>query len=163
MKSYIFFIFYLIPLIVTAQNGSIKGVLFNDNNGERIPFALILVQGTDINTTSNLDGEFELTNVKPGIVNIEISSIGFNPKTVYEIEVTTSRPAFVNVALTELSINLKQAEVVTNSAKNSEESPLSVRSIGTNEIKRNPGGGRDIRERYVHYQEWYLFLHLEMT
>ena len=109
MKSYIFFIFYLIPLIVTAQNGSIKGVLFNDNNGERIPFALILVQGTDINTTSNLDGEFELTNVKPGIVNIEISSIGFNPKTVYEIEVTTSRPAFVNVALTELSINLKQA------------------------------------------------------
>ena len=144
MKSYIFFIFYLIPLIVTAQNGSIKGVLFNDNNAERIPFALILVQGTDINTTSNLDGEFELTNVKPGIVNIEISSIGFNPKTVYEIEVTTSRPAFVNVALTELSINLKQAEVVTNSAKNSEESPLSVRSIGANEIKRNPGGGRDI-------------------
>ena len=50
----------------------------------------------------------------------------------------------VNVALSEAAIAVDAAEVVAESRATVEEAPLSVRSIGTNEIKRNPGGGRDI-------------------
>ncbi|MGB1385113.1 MAG: TonB-dependent receptor plug domain-containing protein, partial [Flavobacteriales bacterium] len=42
------------------------------------------------------------------------------------------------------SIAIEEAEVVGSRRPNVAEAPLSVRSLGTNEIKRNPGGGRDI-------------------
>ena len=50
----------------------------------------------------------------------------------------------VNAALVESAVAVEAAEVVVESRGTVEEAPLSVRSIGTNEIKRNPGGGRDI-------------------
>ena len=80
----------------------------------------------------------------PGLYNIEISALGFEKKIVYEVETTRSRPAYVTAKLQPLAFNLNEAEIITDQSQNPEESPLSVRSIGANEIKRNPGGGRDI-------------------
>ena len=70
--------------------------------------------------------------------------LGYTSETIYEIETTPARPAVVNVALSEAAIAVDAAEVVAESRATVDEAPLSVRSIGTNEIKRNPGGGRDI-------------------
>ena len=52
--------------------------------------------------------------------------------------------ASANVMLSPSTIAIEEAEVVGARRTNSAEAPLSVRSLGTNEIKRNPGGGRDI-------------------
>ena len=79
-----------------------------------------------------------------GVHNVVVSFLGYTPETVFEIETTPARPAVVNVALNEAAIAVDAAEVVAESRATVEEAPLSVRSIGTNEIKRNPGGGRDI-------------------
>ena len=112
--------------------------------GETEPFSFVVIQGSSLNTISNELGEFELNKLLPGVYNIEISAVGFKKKIIYEVETTISRPAYITANLQPLSFNLNEAEIVTDQNKNPEESPLSVRSIGANEIKRNPGGGRDI-------------------
>ena len=43
-----------------------------------------------------------------------------------------------------LAVAIEAAEVEATVGKGEEEAPVSLRRIGTNEIKRNPGGGRDI-------------------
>ena len=79
-----------------------------------------------------------LVDVPAGIQNIQVSFVGYEPKTVFEIEVTPARPAVVNVVLKPASIAIEEAEVVGSRRPNVAEAPLSVRSLGTNEIKRNP-------------------------
>ena len=129
---------------VAQSDGIIRGRVNDLQTNEAIPFANVVLQGSSIGTTTDFEGNFELVGVAPGLRNIQISFVGYEPKTVFEIEVTPARPAVVNVSLKPSAIEIEEAEVVGTRRPNVAEAPLSVRSLGTNEIKRNPGGGRDI-------------------
>jgi len=109
-----------------------------------LPFAAVVLQGETSGTATDLDGNYRLEGVPSGVHNVVVSFLGYTPATVFEIETTPARPAVVNVSLSESAVAVDAAEVVAESRATVEEAPLSVRSIGTNEIKRNPGGGRDI-------------------
>jgi hypothetical protein len=52
--------------------------------------------------------------------------------------------SFVEVKLEVLTYEIDKAEVRASGVTNREEAPLSVRTIGAAEVKRNPGGNRDI-------------------
>ena len=108
------------------------------------PISSVVLQGQTSGTATDFEGAYRLEGVPAGVHNVIVSFLGYTSETVYEIETTPARPAVVNVALSEAAIAVDAAEVVAESRANVEEAPLSVRSIGTNEIKRNPGGGRDI-------------------
>ena len=134
----------MLSLHDVAAQGVIRGRVNDKQTNEPIPFANVVVQGETVGTTTDFDGNYELNGVLPGLRNIRVSFLGYESKTVFEIEVTPSRPAVVNVMLSPSTIEIEEAEVVGSRRTNSAEAPLSVRSLGTNEIKRNPGGGRDI-------------------
>jgi len=53
-------------------------------------------------------------------------------------------PAELNVGMEELSTELQEVTVKSDAFDKSDESPVSLRTIGVNEIQRNPGGNRDI-------------------
>jgi hypothetical protein len=137
-------LFLLAALPLFSQNGIIKGRVTNKASNEAVPFASIVLQGSEKGASSDIDGYYELTGLMPGVYNLEVSFIGFEKQVVYEIEVTNARSATVNVQLVEQAVVLEGAEVVTSSFSNREEAPVSVRTIGVNEVKRNPGGNRDI-------------------
>lgn len=134
----------LIATLGYAQTGIIRGKVFNKLSNEVIPFANVVIQGTSTGASSDLDGKYEIKNLKPGLYNLEVTYIGFEKMVVFEIEVTNSRPAIADFALTESSVSLEEVVVTTNPFNKPDESPVSLRSIGANEIRRNPGGNRDI-------------------
>jgi hypothetical protein len=125
--------------------GEIRGRVLNKVNNESIGFANILVQGTTIGTTADESGKYSITNLKPGLYNLEVSFVGFEKQMVFEVPVTTARPTYIDILLEETSEQLKEVEIdASASFYKPDESPLSLRTIGTTEIKRTPGGNRDI-------------------
>ncbi|MDA9756468.1 TonB-dependent receptor [Flavobacteriales bacterium] len=122
----------------------ILGKVVDATTNAPLPFASVVLQGQTSGTATDFEGAYRLEGVPAGVHNVVVSFLGYTNETVYEIETTPARPAVVNVALSEAAIAVDAAEVVAESRATVEEAPLSVRSIGTNEIKRNPGGGRDI-------------------
>ena len=127
-----------------CQTASVKGVVTDEVTGEALPFVSVVVQGGATGTSTDFEGAFELAGLPPGVVNLSFSSVGYKTANRLEVELTPARPAFLNVSLEPLTVAVEAAEVVAVTAKGEEEAPLSLRRIGTNEIKRNPGGGRDI-------------------
>ncbi len=127
-----------------AQDASVRGVVVDEVTGAPMPFVSVVVQGGTTGVSTDLEGSFELTGVKPGLVNLSFSSIGYQSATRLEVEVTPSRAAFLTVEMSPLAVAIEAAEVEATVGKGEEEAPVSLRRIGTNEIKRNPGGGRDI-------------------
>ena len=127
-----------------AQTGSIKGRVYNDINNESIPFANIVLDSTQIGTTSDENGRYEIDNLKPGVYNLTCSFLGFKTAYIYEITVGSTSTTDINIALTEESALLEQVIIQTNKIEKSQESPLSKQTIGATEIYRNPGGNRDI-------------------
>ena len=127
-----------------AQTGSIQGRVYNAINNEDIPFANILLDSTEIGTTSDENGRYSIENLKPGIYNLTCSFIGFKTAYIYEISVSSAASTDINIALSEESALLDQVILQTNRIERSEESPLSKQTIGATEIYRNPGANRDI-------------------
>jgi hypothetical protein len=144
MKNLILLFSLFMGLQAFAQGGKITGRVTNGKTNEPVPFATLVLQGTSLGAISTQDGSFEFDVVPPGLYNMECKMIGYRNFVKYEIEVTNARVANVEVVLEPEVLDGKTLEIRGSNLTNRDESPVSVRSIGANEIKRNPGGNRDI-------------------
>ncbi len=144
MRFLFSFIFILSTLSSFAQTGVINGRISDATSNEAVPFANIVIQGSTIGASSNLDGFYEIKNITPGLYNVQVSFLGYKSKIEYEVQVFNNKPARVDFKLEEDSKTLDAVVVKANPFEKKEESPVSLRTIGVNEIERNPGGNRDI-------------------
>ncbi|HAW21388.1 MAG TPA: ferric aerobactin receptor, partial [Flavobacteriales bacterium] len=144
MKMTTTILFVLLVTISFAQNGSIKGRVFDPINNEGVPFANVVIQGTATGAVTDFDGNYAIENLEPGLYNVEASSVGYETKVEYEIQTFNNKPAFVNIELSPASELLEAVEIVASPFSKREEAPVSMRTIGVSEIERNPGGNRDI-------------------
>lgn len=134
----------LLPLNLLAQNGVIKGRVFNSINNEPVPFANVVLQGTTTGASTDFDGLYEITGLEPGNYNVECTVVGFAPKTQFEVQVSNARSATVDFPLVANAQELDAVEIKASPFSKTEESPVSLRTIGVDEIQRAPGGNRDI-------------------
>lgn len=137
-------ILLIIPAWLLAQTGTIRGRIFNEKTNEPLPFVNIVVYGTTTGSTSDLDGNFLFTGITPGFVKLSASFVGFEPVTTPEFMVTNARTSTIEIPMREIAIQLEQLVVQASLFKRKEESPVSMRTLGIQEIEKNPGGNRDI-------------------
>ncbi len=130
------------PLQAFSQ-GVIKGRIFNPVNNNPIGYANVLVLETELGAISDEQGFYEINNVPPGLYNVRASFIGFKTETAYEVQVNLAKPVQLDFALLEEPAELSEV-VVSSEFSRSEETPISVRKLNSNEIERYPGGNRDI-------------------
>jgi hypothetical protein len=64
---------------IFGQNGVIRGRVFDEANNDGIPFANVIIMGTTTGSTSDLDGNFIITGVQPGFVQLQVSYVGSKP------------------------------------------------------------------------------------
>ena len=143
MRLLTFFIIFFTVSNLFSQ-GKITGRIFDNVSNEGVEFATILVLQSGDGTISETNGEFVIDNVKPGVYDVQISFLGYRDQTFFELEVTGTKPAVIEVGLEENATTLDEVVVKASPFKKTKESPVSLRSIGVTEIKRNPGGNRDI-------------------
>jgi hypothetical protein len=137
-------LFSFIVTGVFSQSGRIEGRVYNAKNNEPLPFTNIIVWGTQIGSTSDLDGRFVFTGLQPGYIRLAASSVGFETYISEDLLITNAKTVFIEIAMKETSVQLEQVEIKASPFRRVEESPLSMRSLSLKEIERNPGGNRDI-------------------
>jgi hypothetical protein len=125
------------------SQGIIRGRIFNPVNNQAVPFANVLVMETELGAISDEEGFYEIVNVTPGLYNVRASFVGYKTATAYEVQVTQAKPVQLDFELAEDASELSEV-VVSSEFSRSEETPLSVRKLNSNEIERYPGGNRDI-------------------
>jgi len=116
------------------------------NNNDPIIFANIFIKDSSIGTNSDENGYYEFDNLAPGIYTIEVSYLGYENASKSEVELSSNRPTVLNYLLEESASELKEVVVKASAFRKTEESPVSLRNIGITEIKRRPGGNRDISQ-----------------
>lgn len=124
--------------------GFIEGRIFNATTNEPVPFASIVIWGTNIGSVSDLDGRFLFTGIKPGYVELRASSVGFKQYISEPILVTNANKVNIEIPLLETVIEIDEITVKASLFRRTEESPVSLRRISIEEIDKNPGGNRDI-------------------
>ena len=141
----------LLFLVVTAkaqinqlQLGAIQGKITDALSNAELQGVSVRIQGKTQGTVSDSSGNFILSKLKPGVYNIQFTFVGYKPFAEYDIVVINSKPSVVNASLEIDASLLDEIKINTPVFFKPVESPVSLRSIGSTEIKRNPGGNRDI-------------------
>lgn len=68
--------------LVFAQNRTVTGVVIAEEDGEPIIGASVLIVGTTMGATTDMDGKFILSNVPSSATKIQISFIGLKTQTI---------------------------------------------------------------------------------
>lgn len=129
---------------VHAQTGTIKGKLLNARTNAPLEFATVVIQGTSVGTSSDMDGKFVLNNVKPGFLKLMVRAVGFETKLSEEIQVQGNQTTYLEIPVEEFATSLNEVTVRPNLLLKRVDSPLSVLSIGVQQIEKSAGANRDV-------------------
>ncbi|QGY44314.1 TonB-dependent receptor plug domain-containing protein [Maribellus comscasis] len=144
MKVLFTFLFFSFSVLTFAQEASLTGKVVDAVNNEPLPFVNVVVSGTSIGTTTDLDGNFLLNGLQPGFVRIEASFVGYKKAISSEIEVSVANTNFIEIQLEQQKEQIDEVTVTASPFRKTQESPVSLRSIGIGEIEKSPGANRDI-------------------
>jgi CarboxypepD_reg-like domain/TonB dependent receptor/TonB-dependent Receptor Plug Domain len=146
MKSLynLFFFFLFVSTSSIAQTGIVKGKIVNALTNEPLPFATIQVVGTLKGVQTDENGIYEITDLDAKLYALKVTFVGFKDIEVFEIQVLNNKPTVLDFSMEESSAGLQEVVIRASPFRKTEESPVSLRTIGVTEIARNPGGNRDI-------------------
>jgi len=95
---------FLIQTNLFSQKGGIKGVISDSKSEEVLIGANILLQGTDLGTSTDLDGSYVLQNISPGDYNLVFSYTSYKTQIV--------RVTIIKDEVVELAIKLEEESIV---------------------------------------------------
>ena len=152
MKFRILFIALLITAISFSQNkGTVSGILTDkDSNNQSLPFANVLIKGTNIGTNTDIDGKYSIA-VAPGNYTVQFSFVGYESVDV-PVTIAANETVTINQAIGSGSYKLEDVVIKSNFSREKETALLLEQkkavvikqSIGAQEMARK--GVSDVEE-----------------
>ena len=92
---------------VAAQNATVHGVVTDSATGRNLEGALVSIAGTQIRTQAKADGSFAFAQVTPGVINLRVQMIGYDPAE-RQVTVPATGDVSVSFALAAKAIELQE-------------------------------------------------------
>ncbi len=133
------------PRSLSAQDvtQTINGKVFDDITNASLPFASIIVKGSEplIGTVSDIEGNFILENVPVGRQTISISMVGYDNYEIKELLVSSGQEVNLNIGMQQSIAELDEIVVrVSKSTPINSMATLSSRQFTVEETQRYAGG-----------------------
>ncbi|MAD97709.1 MAG: TonB-dependent receptor [Flavobacteriaceae bacterium] len=148
MKKLLLLVAILCSISLTAQNiGIVKGTLTDkEANNEPLPFANVLIKGTQNGTTTDFDGNYTV-KVKPGTYTIVFSFLGY--KSVEKtFTITAGQTITINQAMSaEEGVSLDEVKITTTTTKEKSSALLLEQKKAT--IIKESIGAEDLSKKGV--------------
>lgn len=103
-------LFVMFPALASAQTGSISGTITDSNTGEALPGATVFLPDLALGQSTNLDGQYTITNVPVGTHNVRITYVGYVAQTT-QVTVTAGERTTLNIELVADRVELRDLVV----------------------------------------------------
>ncbi len=137
----------LISSLAYTQTGSIRGNIYDKEDGEPVIFATVSIEGTSLGTNTDLDGFFTLPNVPVGTQKVVVTFVGYQDFIV-EVEILKDKIQNVQYFLEKSSVQLKEVQVSGSREQARNETTVSKVTITPKQVKSLPsiGGQADLAQ-----------------
>ncbi|MDN5349363.1 MAG: hypothetical protein PWQ54_759 [Bacteroidales bacterium] len=117
----------IVSLGIQAQNGKIRGTIYEESTGETLVGVTILVVGTTTGTMSDLDGQFTL-DLAPGTYSIQFSYISYQTIVLEDVKVVSGQVTVLDdLIMKESSQVLAEVVVSAEAIRTTEAALLTVK------------------------------------
>ncbi len=86
-------------LLWAGSTGQIKGTVIDKETGQPVIGALVMISGTAQGTITDVNGEFVISQLQPGVYSLEITHVNYETVEVAYVNVTSGLAAEVSVSL----------------------------------------------------------------
>ena len=121
----------LLSSIIGYSQSKIIGKVSDEDFNETMPFANVLVKGTNKGVTTDFDGNYTII-VSPGKYSLIFSFVGYKTKEITGVEVLKNDAKEVNVYLSSSSVGLEEVVISVSNTKNTEEALLKMQKKSAN-------------------------------
>lgn len=122
--------------LLAQSKGVIKGKVTDAETGEALPGVNVIVTGTYYGAATDIDGNFEIGNMNPGVYTVEVSMIGYKQIQNTGVKVSAAETITLNFELESTVLTFGQEVVVIGEKPLFDiEETASLRSITSAEIQ----------------------------
>lgn len=132
------------PASTTAE---IRGFVYDKKTTEPVIFTTIFLQGTSIGVSTDVNGFFYLSKIKPGNYTLVGSGIGYDTVKV-NISLKPGQKFTQNLYLTQKSVDLKDIDITADKTEAKTETKVSAVKVTPKQINQIPsvGGEPDLAQ-----------------
>jgi len=120
------FLIFFFSLNLFSQSGIIKGIIIDKKTRETLVGANVWIDGTTTGTSTDINGEFTLNNLKIGTYKIMVSIISYRRTILDNVKVTKDHITELSVELEEEVTTMQEVEIVDKRTTNTEISIINV-------------------------------------
>ncbi|NIV92984.1 TonB-dependent receptor [candidate division KSB1 bacterium] len=105
-------ILFTAAFLYGGTTGKVAGRITDAETGEGLPGANVQLEGTTLGAATDLNGNYTILNVPPGVYTVNISFIGYQNVRVSEVRVNVDLTTRVDQALKPSAVEMAAVEVV---------------------------------------------------
>lgn len=157
MKLIITLMILLMQIPMLAQStGSITGKIVDKNTNEELIGANVLIEGTTIGASTDIDGNYIIKGLDAGSYTVKVSYISYQTITIKDVQVQSKSNTKLDVSLESTSTELQEVLVTAEALKNTETSVLKIQKNSANIVdgfsgelikKNGSSDGTDVLKR----------------
>ena len=138
-KKYLSKIFFVLFLSILSNafaqsTGKIVGKVTDGDTKEPLPSANVMIVGTRLGAATDIDGDFFILNVPPGMYNLEVRMMGYGPVRKEGVRVSVNRTTKIDVELEEVVLEGEVVTVTVDQSAIKSDQTSSIRNISSSDI-----------------------------
>lgn len=97
--------------LLAGTTGKIAGRITDSESGEGLPGANVAIVGTSKGAATDVDGNYTILNIPPGLYTVRITFIGYQTVTMREVRVNIDFTTRIDQAVSPATIEMAEIEV----------------------------------------------------
>jgi len=134
----IFILLVAVTPLWSGTTGKIAGTVTDKANGDPLPGANVIVEGTSLGAATDNDGRYTILHVPPGFCDVSVSVIGYAKTTVQNVRVQIDQTARIDFEIEMQEIEFGEITVVAERNIIKNDVATSVVALTTDQVKELP-------------------------
>ena len=138
MKNLIL-LFLMTPLILFAgTTGKLTGTIMDASENQPLIGANIVIVGANTGAATDIDGNYVILNIQPGVYTVKISSIGYKTMIFEEVRIIADRTTNISASLEPTSLEFDEVVITAETPLVQRDVTSSISVMTRDEIEELP-------------------------
>jgi len=135
----------LVTSVYAQYTGKLQGRVVDKDTKQPLQGANILINGTKFGATTDLNGNYLISNVPEDLYKVRFSFLGYNNFVKSDVRVVRGKVTYLqDTELKSSNINMESVVISSGAFYDDSEIPVSDYSYTKEELNRNPGSAGDV-------------------
>lgn len=133
----LFVVFSIITYFAQAQDGTVRGFVYEEETGEAVIFTNVYLKGTSMGAATDVNGYFSITQIPEGQYTLMVTYLGYDTLTK-TVSVEPGRITTEKLFLAKSSVQMQMVEISAEKQERQTSVTMSVTKATPKEIKQIP-------------------------